>query len=136
LDEVVRGLTASGASGARPAQGGNESRRSRDVADSFDAGQLMGDAGEGLIDADTRLQERMDELEEERKAARSKRPQEDPEKVRQRESLKLARTELEQQLLRTEHPARKAQIGQALAEIDKRLADFSTTRAADKKTKK
>ena len=38
----------------------------------------MGDAGEGLIDADTRLQERMDELEEERKAARNKRPQEDP----------------------------------------------------------
>ena len=32
----------------------------------------MGDAGEGLIDADTRLQERMDELEEERKAARNR----------------------------------------------------------------
>ena len=97
----------------------------------------MGDAGEGLIDADTRLQERMDELEEERKAARSKRPQEDPEKVRQRESLKLARTELQQQLSRTEHPTRKAQIDQALAEIDKRLADFSTAAASsDKKNKK
>jgi hypothetical protein len=96
----------------------------------------MGDAGEGLIDADTRLQERMDELEEERKAARSKRPQEDPEKVRQRESLKLARTELQQQFARTEHPARKAQIEQALAEIDKRLAEFSTARPADKKSKK
>ena len=86
----------------------------------------MGDAGEGLIDADTRLQERMDELEEERKAARSRRPQEDPEIVRQRESLKLARTELQQQLTRTEHPTRKAQIEQAMAELDKRLADFST----------
>jgi galactokinase len=95
----------------------------------------MGDAGEGLIDADTRLQERMDELEEERKAARSKRPQEDPEKVRQRESLKLARTELQQQLTRTEHPTRKSQIEQALTEIDKRLADFSTA-SADKKAKK
>jgi hypothetical protein len=95
----------------------------------------MGDAGEGLIDADTRLQERMDELEEERKAARSKRPQEDPEHVRQRESLKLARTELQQQLARTEHPARKGQIEQALTEIDKRLSEFSTA-PSDRKSKK
>jgi hypothetical protein len=78
----------------------------------------------------------MDELEEERKAARNKRPQEDPEKVRQRESLKLARTELQQQLARTEHPARKSQIEQALAEIDKRLAEFVTTKSAEKKSKK
>lgn len=84
----------------------------------------MGDAGEGLIDADTRLQERMDELEEERKAARTKRQQEDPEKVRQRESLKLARTELQQQLVRTGHPTRKSQIEQAVAEIDRRLTDL------------
>lgn len=81
----------------------------------------MGDAGEGLIDADTRLQERMDELEEERKAARSKKPLEDPERVRQRESLKLAKIELQQQLDRTEHPARKSQIAQAVAEIERRL---------------
>jgi hypothetical protein len=96
----------------------------------------MGDAGEGLIDADTRLQERMDELEEERKAARSRRPQEDPEKVRQRESLKLARTELQQQLTRTEHPARKAQIGQAITEIEKRLTQLSAPAAPEKKSKK
>ncbi len=95
----------------------------------------MGDAGEGLIDADTRLQERMDELEEERKAARSKRPQEDPETVRQRESLKLARTELQQQLARTEHPTRKGQIEQAITEIEKRLNDLSPVAAADKKSK-
>jgi chromosome segregation ATPase len=97
----------------------------------------MGDAGEGLIDADTRLQERMDELEEERKAARSKRPQEDPEKARQRESLKLARTELQQQMARTEHPTRKSQIEQALAEIERRLADVTGAAAAPgKKSKK
>ena len=95
----------------------------------------MGDAGEGLIDADARLQERMDELEEERKAARSRRPQEDPEKVRQRESLKLARTELQQQLTRTEHPTRKTQIQQAIGEIDKRLSDFAAP-PAEKKSKK
>jgi hypothetical protein len=96
----------------------------------------MGDAGEGLIDADTRLQERMDELEEERRAARSKKPLEDPEKVRQRESLKLARTEMQQQLARTEHPARKSQIEQALVEIDKRLANVSAPKPAEKKRKK
>ncbi len=84
----------------------------------------MGDAGEGLIDADTRLQERMDELEEERKAARNRKPLEDPERVRQRESLRLARTELQKQLERTGHPSRKAQIGQAVAEIDKRLTSL------------
>lgn len=88
----------------------------------------MGDAGEGLIDADTRLQERMDELEEERKTARNRKPQEDPERVRQRESLKLARTELRQQLERTEHPARKAQIAQAVAEIEKRLTGLEATK--------
>ncbi|MBA3271125.1 MAG: hypothetical protein H0T71_11500 [Acidobacteria bacterium] len=96
----------------------------------------MGDAGEGLIDADTRLQERMDELEEERKAARNKKPLEDPEKARQRESLKLARAELQQQFARTEHPARKTQIEQAVAEIDKRLANLDTTRTPDKKKTK
>jgi hypothetical protein len=88
----------------------------------------MGDAGEGLIDADTRLQERMDELEEERKATRSRKPQEDPERVRQRESLKLARIELQQQLERTEHPARRQQITQAVSEIDKRLAGLEPGR--------
>jgi hypothetical protein len=96
----------------------------------------MGDAGEGLIDADTRLQERLDELEEERRAARSKRPLEDPETVRQRESLKLARAEMQQQLARTEHPARKSQIEQALVEIDRRLASVSATKPAAKKGKK
>jgi hypothetical protein len=89
----------------------------------------MGDAGEGLIDADTRLQERMDELEAERKATRNRKPPEDPDRVRQRESLKLARTELERQLERTEHPARKNQIAQAVAEIDKRLTSLDAKTA-------
>jgi hypothetical protein len=89
----------------------------------------MGDAGEGLIDADTRLQERMDELEAERKATRNRKPPEDPDRVRQRESLKLARTELQRQLERTEHPARKSQIAQAVAEIDKRLTSLAAKTA-------
>jgi len=83
----------------------------------------MGDAGEGLIDAEARLQERMDELEESRKATKDKGPKADPELVRQTESLCLARTELQRQLALTSHPARREQIGLALAEIERRLAD-------------
>ena len=85
----------------------------------------MGDAGEGLIDADSRLQERMEELEESRKASKNKKPQEDPERVRSRESLRLARTEMQRQLELTENPARKTQLTQAVAEIEKRLAALS-----------
>ena len=67
----------------------------------------------------------MEELEESRKAAKSRKPPEDPERVRQRESLKLARTELQRQLELTEHPARRTQISQAVEEIEKRLAALS-----------
>jgi hypothetical protein len=81
----------------------------------------MGDAAEGLIDADARLQERMEELEESRKAVRDKGPKVDPELVRQVESLRLARIELTRQLEVTTHQARRDQIGQAIAEIEKRL---------------
>jgi hypothetical protein len=84
----------------------------------------MGDAAEGLIDADARLQERMEELEESRKAARDRRPRIDPERLRALESLRLARTELERQLEATAHPARREQISQAVAEIDRRLAQL------------
>jgi len=85
----------------------------------------MGDAAEGLIDADARLQERMEELEESRKAARDRRPKVDPERLRASESLKLAKTELERQFEATAHPARREQIQQAVAEIDRRLASMA-----------
>ena len=85
----------------------------------------MGDAGEGLIDAEARLQERMDELEESRKAAKERGPKVDPEHARQMESLRLARIELQRQLDATTHSARRDQIGQALAEIEKRLAEMT-----------
>jgi hypothetical protein len=84
----------------------------------------MGDAGEGLIDAEARLQERMDELEESRRAAKERGPKVDPEHARQMESLRLARTELQRQLDATTHEARRDQIGHALAEIEKRLAEM------------
>ena len=82
----------------------------------------MGDAGEGLIDADSRIQERMEELARERAEKRSA-VVIDPEAARELESLRLARTELERQLEATTHDRRRAQLVQALAELDKRLTD-------------
>jgi hypothetical protein len=81
----------------------------------------MGDAGEGLIDQDSRIQERMEELERER-AKSQLREVRDPERVRALESLKLARTELEHQLESTTHERRRDSIGQAMAELDRRIA--------------
>ncbi len=83
----------------------------------------MGDAGEGLIDAESRIQERMEDLERERSARQGGRPVQDPELVHALESLRLARTELERQLEATTHERRKAQLGQAIQEIDRRAAD-------------
>ena len=83
----------------------------------------MGDAGEGLIDAEARIQERMEELERERDQQRGHRPVRDPEKVNARESLRLARKALEQQLEVTTHERRRAQITQAMAEIDRRMTN-------------
>ena len=82
----------------------------------------MGDAGEGLVDAEARLQELRDEREAARKSARVKSPLADPEKVREEASLKLARTELERQAATATHPVRVKQIQAAMAEVDKRLA--------------
>src|SRR5262249_53478742 len=86
------------------------------------AGGAMGDAGEGLIDADARIQERMEELERERRG-QAARPVRDPEKVRALESLRLARTELQRQLAATSHEQRRQQIMQAIAEIERRMKD-------------
>ena len=63
----------------------------------------MGDAGEGLIDAerDTR----------------------NPAVVQQLESLRLARAELRRQLETTAHERRRAMLAEAVAEIDRRMAE-------------
>jgi len=84
----------------------------------------MGDAGEGLIDADARIQERMEELERERTTRQTKHAG-DPEQVRALESLRLARTELGQQLEATTHERRRAQIAQAIEEVDRRMKELS-----------
>jgi hypothetical protein len=82
----------------------------------------MGDSGEGLIDTQSRIQERLEELEAARGQKQSKTVR-DPEKVRALESLRLARTELERQLASTDHEGRRTQIGQAIEEIDRRMAE-------------
>ena len=80
----------------------------------------MGDAGEGLIDAEARIQERMEELEHERVRTNTK-VVKDPEKVRALEGLRLARTELQRQHAATAHERRRAQIAQAIEEVDRRM---------------
>jgi len=94
----------------------------------------MGDAGEGLIDADSRIQERMEELARERAERRSEVVR-DPEAVRELESIRLARTELQRQLDATTHDRRRAQLTQALAELDKRTKALEKSMAAPKSPK-
>jgi hypothetical protein len=85
----------------------------------------MGDAGEGLVDAESRLAERMEEREQEKRRARQANKGGDPELTRQLESCRLARTEMQRQHELTTHPARKQQISQAIEELDKRIAQLS-----------
>jgi len=82
----------------------------------------MGDSGEGLVDAEARIQEQIDEREAERRRRSNAQPAVDPEKVRALESLRLARAELKRQAETTTPPVRQQQITAAIAEIDKRLA--------------
>ena len=81
----------------------------------------MGDAGEGLIDAQNRIQERMDERDEERARRANRSVDRDPEKLRRTESLRLAYTELSRQLQATTHNARRQQLTSALAELERQL---------------
>ncbi|MDR1989219.1 MAG: hypothetical protein LBQ09_03200 [Acidobacteriaceae bacterium] len=80
----------------------------------------MGDAGEGLVDADARIQERMEELERERATTRAK-DKGDPAKAQALESLRLARAELQGQLQATTHERRRTQIQTALKELERRM---------------
>jgi hypothetical protein len=81
----------------------------------------MGDSGEGLIDAEAKIQERLEELQRSREQA-GRPAVANPEEARRIESLKLARTGLSRQLEAATHPVRKAQLADAIAEIDRQLA--------------
>ena len=84
----------------------------------------MGDAGEGLVDAQSRIEERLEEVARERseKAGRDGR---DPELVRSLESLRLGRTELERQLGTVTHERRVEALRAAIADLDRRMAEIS-----------
>jgi hypothetical protein len=83
----------------------------------------MGDSGEGLIDAESRIQERLEERQRER--AEANHPKRDTPKMSHKlESLKLARTQMTQQLERTAHEVRRKQITDAIAEIDRQIAEL------------
>ena len=82
----------------------------------------MGDAGEGLIDTQARIEERLEDVERER-AQKQLKAVRDPEKLQALESLRLARKELERQLISTTHDRRRVQLGQAIEEIDRRMAE-------------
>ena len=84
----------------------------------------MGDAGEGLIDAESRIQEKMEDLERER-AQKHVRTVRDPERLRVLETLRLARTELERQFSASAHERRRAQLQQAIDELTRRMAEAS-----------
>src|SRR5437763_13436540 len=89
---------------------------------------VMGDSGGGLIDNEGKIQERMEELQRNRERAR-KPALENPEQARKIESLQLARKETARQLETTTHPARKAQLTAALADIDRRIAEMQPGKA-------
>jgi hypothetical protein len=80
----------------------------------------MGDAGEGLIDADSRIQERLEDLARQREESRVAVVQ-DPDAVRELQSLQLARAELNRQIQETTHERRRAQLTAAMAEVERRI---------------
>ena len=80
----------------------------------------MGDAGEGLIDAEDRYQQRVAELEQERQ--RTGVASADPDRERRLRSLGLAKAELLRQQGATTSEIRQEQIRQALAEIERQIA--------------
>jgi hypothetical protein len=87
----------------------------------------MGDSGEGLVDASSRIQERMEEIQDSRRMTQQGESRFDPERIRALESLRLAKIDLERQLSMTVHEVRRLHLVNALADIDRRLSDLQTT---------
>jgi hypothetical protein len=83
----------------------------------------MGDSGEGLVDNESRIQERMEELQRSREQERQPRVK-NPQLLRQLESLRLARKEMARQLDSSTHEGRRNQVAAALADLDRRIADL------------
>ena len=82
----------------------------------------MGDAGEGLIDADARIQERMEELERERSASSTARPCAIRRRCRRSSRCGSRAPSSSGSSAATTNERRRAQIAQAIEEIDRRMA--------------
>ena len=80
----------------------------------------MGDAGEGLIDAEDRYQERLAERKQDRQ--RTGVASVDPDRERRLRSLDLAKAELLRQQGATTNEIRREQIRGALVEIERQIA--------------
>ena len=87
----------------------------------------MGDSGEGLVDANSRLEEQMEEIQDSRRMTKQGGSHLDPERIRALESLRLTKIDLERQLSMTVHEARRLHLVNALTEINRRLSDLQTT---------
>jgi hypothetical protein len=81
----------------------------------------MGDSGEGLVDNEARIQERMEELQRNRQRPPATVVR-NPESTHEIESLQLARKNIARSLETTTNEARKKQLTTALADIDRRIA--------------
>ncbi len=82
----------------------------------------MGDGAEGLVDAQARIQDRLDELEQARRFSR--RVVGNPDLEQRLQSLRLARTDLQRQIERGAPAWRLEQLAVAVAELDRRIAEL------------
>src|SRR5690242_10631626 len=83
----------------------------------------MGDSGEGLIDNEARIQERMEELRQNRENAR-KPAVKNKQLVQKIESLQLARKEMIRSIEKTTHDARRKQLAAAVADLDRQIKEL------------
>lgn len=77
----------------------------------------MGDAGEGLVDADARIQELMDQREADKKA-KANTVIVDAQAAERAYSKELVRASLRDQLAAATHPVRRQQLEAAIKDID------------------
>ncbi len=85
----------------------------------------MGDAGEGLIDADARIQERMEELERDAHADEEEGRAGPRESARVRVAAARARPSWSASSRRRSTSGRRTQLRQAIDEVTRRMSEMS-----------
>jgi hypothetical protein len=78
----------------------------------------MGDAGEGLVDAESRIQELMDQREADKKA-KANTVIVDAQAAERAYSKELVRASLRDQLAAATHPVRRQQLEAAIQDLDR-----------------